>query len=203
MKSLSIRAQRRQLCAALALLSASLGAFGAESERREHGAHEHGHGSLDVVTEGRELVIELRVPGVNVVGFEHEPRSEEQRRAVEQALGTFREGAKLFVPSETARCKIEQVEVSLAGETHHEGEADETHARHERQGPEHNGEAHSELHGEYRFHCAASERLELLEVRVFDFLTGAEALEARVVTPTVQTAAELRPGKTTALKLKR
>ena len=56
--------------AMILLLASALSA--AEGEHREHGAHEHGRGLLNVVVEGNELVIEFEMPGVNVVGFEHE-----------------------------------------------------------------------------------------------------------------------------------
>lgn len=201
------------LSAAVALLAISLDVPAVEDKRREHGAHEHGHGSLDVVVEGDELVTALRVPAVNVVGFEHEPSTDEQRRAVEEALAVFRQGAKLFAPSKAARCAVEKVEVGLGGIEGHEGEEHEHQAEHDKDEDqqreyegekveEHKNEAHSELHGEYHFRCEAPEKLKRLAVRVFEHLTDAEELEARVVTSTAQTAAELTP-RDTVLKLAR
>jgi len=52
-----------------ALLGAAAGAPASEGGHRQHGAHQHGHGTLQVALDGEELVAELRVPAVNVVGF--------------------------------------------------------------------------------------------------------------------------------------
>ena len=196
-----------RLAVAAAALSLSLSVLAAGDEHREHGKHEHGHGSLDVVLEGDELVIALRIPAVNVVGFEHEPSTDEQRQAVEEALAVFRKGSELFAPSEAAGCAVEKVEVALAGIEHHEGEEHEQHAEEDKEkhhqpkdqgghAEEHDEEVHSELHGEYEFHCKAPEKLKRVSVKVFEHLSDAEELEARIVTPTVQTAVELTPRDT-------
>ena len=195
-----------------ALFLVPLMAGAAEHEKREHDAHEHGQGLLTVVTEGDELAIEFRMPAVNVVGFEHEPSTDEQRRAVEEALAVFRRADSLFVLPESARCRVEEVEVELAGMAHEEGEAHEhekhdEHDKHDKHGEhdEHEGhdeEAHSELHGEYHFHCEAPDALDRLEVRLFEHLSNAEEIEAQIVTATMQAATDLRPGNT-VLKLAR
>lgn len=168
---------------------------GAEKEHREHDAHEHGHGSLDVVADGDELVIELRIPAVNVVGFEHEPSTDAQTQAVEAAVADFERAETLFTPSAAAKCRVEAIDIEFAGMQHHDGE---NHADHddETEKEKHDEETHSELHAVYHFHCEAPDRLERLKVRVFDYLDAAEELSARVVTPSVQSATELRPGET-------
>ena len=186
----------------VALLLISMGVSSTESEHREHDAHEHGQGLLNVVAEGDELAIEFRMPAANVVGFEHEPSTDEQRHAVEEALAMFRRAEALFTPSEGAGCRIETVEVKLAGIEHHEGEEEGHHEDHAEEGHddsaehnEHAEETHSELHGEYHFHCESPEKLEQLQVHLFDHLQDAEAIEAQVVTATVQTAVELHPSE--------
>lgn len=180
---------------AVALLLTSMGVSSTESEHREHDAHEHGQGLLNVVAESNELAIEFRIPAANVVGFEHEPSTDEQRRAVEKALAVFRRSEALFAPSEAAECRVETVEVKLAGMEHHEGDEEEHHKDHAKEEEGHAEEAHSELHGEYHFHCESPEKLEQLQVHLFDHLQDAEAIEAQVVTATVQTAVELRPSE--------
>ena len=184
---------------AVALLLLSSAVAAGESDRRELDAHEHGHGLLTVAVDGSDLVIELEMPAVNVVGFEHAPKTDEQRHAVEEALDTFGRGGALFVPTADAGCLIEKAEVALAGMSR-EGSAEEGHGHAEKHAEkhgeehaeEHEGESHSELHGEYHFHCDQPGKLESLEVRLFDHLRDVEELDVQVVTPTVQTATELR-----------
>lgn len=195
--------ERRRLCTAVMALLLLYGVAGAsEGERRELGAHEHGHGLLSVAVDGNDLIIELEIPAVNVVGFEHTPETDEQRRAVEEAVDTFSRGDTLFVPTEGAACVVESVDVALAGMSHdeHEGEGHEGEG-HEH-GEEHESDGHSELHGEYHFRCAEPGALDSLEVRLFDQLKGMEELEAQIVTPTLQTATKLARGSVN-LKLSR
>lgn len=177
----------------LLLLGAAASAQTSGTTAREHGAHAHGHGVLEVAQEGHELQLELRIPAINVVGFEHAPASEEQRQAVQRALATFKRGQDLFVPSAAARCELESAEVALgeereSGKEHGHAHDKKAHAV---------GEAHSELHATWHFHCDAPDKLERLEVKVFQHLLEVDELDARVVTATLQKAVELRPGNAT------
>lgn len=184
----------------------------AGSTQRDLGAHEHGHGVLEVVADGDELVIALRIPAVNAVGFEHAPSTEQQHRRVEETIARFRLGERLFVTTRAAGCRLEDAHVELAGisEEHDEDHGDEEHEKggHEEHAhgshasDEHAEEGHSELLAEYHFRCADAGRLEAIEVRVFDALDDVEELHARVVNGTFQGAAELTGGNT-RLKLVR
>lgn len=184
-------------------------------EHREQPAHEHGHGTLDIVLEGEELVMELRIPGVNVVGFEHAPRDDAEREAVRRALVPFGDAALAFVLPAEAECEVEEVEaeiMDMAHEDHdddhghgddgdhdHGADEDEGHAEHEeheKNGPDSASEAHSELRATYRIHCHEPGRLGEVDVRVFEHLHDAEEIDVRVVTPAVQRATELNPDST-------
>ena len=176
------------LAAAATLLLLAASAPASENEHREHGAHEHGRGLLNVVVEGHELVIEFEMPGVNVVGFEHQPGTDEEKRAVEVALETFGKADALFVPSADAQCRAEKSEVELGGLRHEGGEQ---HSGEHSEHVEHEKDAHSELHAQYVFHCDAPDALENLEVRLFDHLRDVEEIDVQLVTPTIQTAMEL------------
>lgn len=213
----------RPATALAATLLAGAAFAASDGERREHDAHEHGHGALDIVVEGQVLVIELRIPAVNVVGFEHAPKDDAEREAVRQALVPFGDAASLFVLPAEAECEVEEAEAAIAsmgreddeGEEHADGdgpdrekdehETDE-HAKDEREKDEQeehaeddsdsDEEAHSELRATYHINCHAPERLGEIDVRVFEHLRDAEEIEARVVTPAAQLAMELNPGST-------
>ncbi|MEK9704254.1 MAG: DUF2796 domain-containing protein, partial [Deltaproteobacteria bacterium] len=49
-------------------------------------AHVHGEAKLNIVFEGQELLIELRSPSYNLVGFEHEPKTKNQHELVENTI---------------------------------------------------------------------------------------------------------------------
>ena len=213
-------ARRMRSATALASVLLACTAFAAsDDERREHEAHEHGHGTLDIVVEGEELVIELRIPAVNVVGFEHAPKDDAEREAVRQALVPFGNATSLFVLSAEADCEVEEAEAAISSMGHedeHEGEghgdgdghdhekdehetdehAKDEHEEHAEDGSDSDAEAHSELRATYHFHCHAPERLGEIDVRAFEHLRDAEEVDVRVVTPAAQLAMELHPGST-------
>ena len=213
-------ARRMRSATALASVLLACTAFAAsDDERREHEAHEHGHGTLDIVVEGEDLVIELRIPAVNVVGFEHAPKDDAEREAVRQALVPFGNATSLFVLSAEADCEVEEAEAAISSMGHedeHEGEghgdgdghdhekdehetdehAKDEHEEHAEDGSDSDAEAHSELRATYHFHCHAPERLGEIDVRAFEHLRDAEEVDVRVVTPAAQLAMELHPGST-------
>ena len=213
-------ARRFRSAPALAPALLACAAFAASDEQhREHQAHEHGHGTLDIVVEGEELVIELRIPAVNVVGFEHAPRDEAEREAVRKALVPFGDAASVAELPVEAECEAEDAKAeiwSMAGEDDHHDDrhgggeghghekeeheehehGKEEHEEHEHEEQESGSEEHSELHATYHFHCHAPGKLDRIDVRVFEHLLGAEEIDVRIVTPSAQLATELHPGET-------
>ena len=111
-----------------ALLVVGLSVPATAGETRSHEAHEHGRGLLAVAAQGNELLIELEVPAVNVVGFEHEPSTDEQHRLVAEAVEAFKQADKLFVPSAAADCEAEKIEVALFEASHDEHAAEHDHS---------------------------------------------------------------------------
>lgn len=189
-----------RMLSAVALVPAFLAsaALAANHEHREHEAHAHGHGTLDIVVEGERAIIELRMPGVNVVGFEHAPKDDADHKAVRQALEPLHDGASVFVLAPEANCAIEQAAADIsavAQDDHHDDgqHADDDHAEHEADSGE---EEHSELHATYRFRCDAPERLDRIETHLLEHLHDVEEIDVRVITPTAQLATELHEGST-------
>ena len=125
----------------------------------------HGEASLAIAAEDNELAFELRSPLANIVGFEHDPRTDEERTALATAAADLLMGASLFLPNNEAGCSFDYVQSSLGDgeDAHHEGEdahhhddhaADEHHDEH----GDHHEEAHEghddhhDDHGEHADH---------------------------------------------------
>ena len=135
----------RPVTALASALVAGVALAASEGGHREHAPHEHGHGALDIVLEGEELVAELRIPAVNVVGFEHAPRDDAEREAVHAAIERFSDAAAVLVPSADAECEIEDAEAGIAGEDHDGHWSVGAHAEHDHEhGAEHEEEGHAE-----------------------------------------------------------
>ena len=170
-RGLTVARRIRPVTALGCALLAGVALAATDDGHREHDPHEHGHGALDIVLEGEELVAELRIPAVNVVGFEHAPRDDTEREAVREAVARFSNAAAVLVPTADAECEIEDVEAEIAGTGHdgywrigtrgdaeeghesedhdeeghakheHEEEQEEGHAKHEHEGDEHDEHA--------------------------------------------------------------
>jgi len=70
------------------------------------GAHVHGAATLTLVLEGNELQLALQSAAYNIVGFEHAPKSSEQKQEVALALDNLAQG-NWFTLSTEANCEIQ------------------------------------------------------------------------------------------------
>ncbi len=183
------------------------------AEYRHHKAHEHGVAHMNVAFEGNELYIELISPAANIVGFEHQPRTQEQKAAVKAAIKKLEAGEKLFeLPSGVGgRLVKSKVHTDINNDSGHEsdetkslehdemskdaGNEAEKHGHEEHQhGDEH--ERHSEFKAEYHFVCKKPEKLAYVDVMLFSIFSGIEHIEVQLLTGTRQTALELNARKT-------
>lgn len=167
----------------------------AEEVVRQQGAHRHGVGRLNAAVENDALYVELVLPGEGVVGFEHAPRTDRERRVVAEAVRTLEHAANVLAFPAQAGCQLvhARVETAMLGEEHpveHAQGADETgHERDHGDGApaapgEHGHDRHTEqMHSEFRvgFEFRCSEALEFVDVVLFDHFGATEVLEVQVI----------------------
>jgi len=135
--------------------------------------HEHGVGELDAAVDGSALVIELRVPAEDVVGFERAPRNDAEKARIEQVRRTLGD-AKLFTPNAEARCRAAAppaVEVPAFNAK----------------------DAHADFAATHRFECANAAALSAVDVGVFAAFAKVRRLKAQVAGPRGQKQATLTP----------
>ncbi|MEX2453291.1 MAG: DUF2796 domain-containing protein [Rhodospirillaceae bacterium] len=170
------------------------------TEKREHGAHVHGLGHLNIAIEGDRVEIELEAPGADIVGFEHAPKEPAERAAVAKAIEKLKDGAGLFVFPDPAGCRLAMSEArstagyrdakehgGTAGHGHGHGHS---HAHGDGKKEEH-AEAHSEFRAHYRFACERGDALTGMEVRLFEVFPAAREFAVQAVTAGGQTSGEL------------
>lgn len=149
-----------------------------------HEAHVHGTARLEVAVEGPTLSIELRSPLANLVGFEHAPTDAAQRQAVATMRSRLHDPATLFQPPAAADCRTKAADVELpfdpaTGATAHRPS-------------DHAGEGgHLDVGATYELVCAHPEKLQFLDVLVFDAFPGVRTIEATVAGPRGQSASVL------------
>ena len=133
---------------------------------------------LDIALQDAGLDIEFESPAINVIGFEHEPATDQERAALLQANRTFDAGERLFVWPAGAACR--QTSAKRTPITYeHDGDDEKPNA------PEANYEV------SYRFACEHPEKLEWIDVRLFGVTRGMQKITATVVTPKIQRQTDL------------
>ena len=176
--------------AMLALTGAAL--FAAEP-------HVHGAGTLQLVLEGGSLNAELRLPAMNVVGFEHAPREAKHQEAVKKAVALLKDTRQVLLPDD-ARCTATPGTVEselLEGERHAADHKHDQHDQHEAGRDHADDEAHADFEVTYRFDCRHPEALKQIKVLLFQQLPKLERLDVEMVTPAGQRSQRLVPGQDT------
>ncbi len=176
---------------------------------RQHDSHTHGIGHLNVVLDGKELVLELRSPSANIVGFEHAPKNDEQTQAVEKAIALMKEGDKLFALPKQAECSLHDAHVDTDMLGDHQDKHDshghdhkDKHDSHDHghddkhsDSEHHEDSTHSEFEAEYHFKCNQPDKLNTIDVLIFELFPGFEEIEVQMLSPKGQSVAELTPKK--------
>ena len=176
-------------CAALTLCVADAGAGQHESRQLE--SHEHGVTELNVALDDNQLYVELDAPAMNFVGFEHPPRTAEQKQAVAETLAALQDAPAIFSVSADAACSVIETRAEHLLDDDDEGEHEEddhSDADHDESG---DSGTHSEFVASYRLRCSRPDRLQSLKVEMFDAFPLTTEVEARFIGPGSQTFGQL------------
>lgn len=172
------------------LLAAALGSalLLSSALTQAHEAHVHGVGKLDVALDGKTLSLHLDSPLVNLIGFEHTANSAKDKQAAQDMAKTLRNAASVFVTSPSAECKLSGVQlVSAAIAPALLGEAAGKAAGHA------DSDGHADLDADFSFQCAHPEKLQRIDVKLFDAFKGFNSIDVQLVTAKRQGAAKLTP----------
>jgi hypothetical protein len=145
--------------------------------RGQQPAHQHGAASLHVSVEGDVLQLALESPADNLLGFEHAPRNETQKKAVARAEQLLKQAAQLFEIPPAAECQTQpaKVEMKLPEAA--------------------SGETHSEVESQWRWKCRKPQALTHVDVAgLFKAFPRLKHLKVQVVTAQGQRTALLKPG---------
>lgn len=173
-------------------------------EKVEHiGVHVHGEGQLNIVLDGRKLIIELDTPAMNVLGFEHEPSTKKQKRLVKKAEHELEHADELFV-IKGGKCRLDEVDIDLPfddddDDDKHDHDHDDEHKHHKHTHKD--GDVHSDIEAEYEFKCKKPKKIKNITVNLFEVFSGFEKLKVQWVVGDKQGAQTLTK-TSNVLKLK-
>ena len=169
-------------------------------ERRALDAHEHGVGALNIVFDGASVAMQFEAPGADIVGFEYQAETEEDRAAIDDAVAILAKPLELFALSTDAHCNVTQARAALTGGTRDEDHGDhsehnhEDHAHDDHHDEHHEGDAHirhSGFQGEYLISCGNPDAHSGIGFPYFEVFENARELEVQILTPSGAQAFEV------------
>ncbi len=182
---------------------------------RDLDSHEHGAANINIVIDEATVFVELESPWNNLVGFEHSPTTESQHSAVDGAMEMLSDPNNILAFNSAAGCEVgtASVKSSLDSDAEHDhGEKDhddhkeheehEEHADHKEHDDhadhdDHGDDAtHSEVLAMYTFDCKNPDKLESVEVKLFDLFEGFSEIDYQAAGPSGQAGDELTPSNT-------
>ena len=180
--------------AALTIAAAAPTLARAADEHRELGPHVHGHGNLNIAVENKRVSMELEVPGMDIVGFEHDATTDDQKVAMEKAKAQLAQPLAVFRLPAAAGCTVADAKVELQAEHRHDGDDDHDNdhdkaAGADRDQDEHGG--HKEFHVTYALDCAKPASITAIAFDYFKMFAGAHDLTVNVVTAKAQNSYEV------------
>ncbi len=154
----------------------------AQEQRRELPPHVHGAGTLNIAIDGSTVTMELNAPAHDIVGFEHEPKSADQRRAVATAKRQLARPLTLFVVPAAAGCVVKSAEVKFdTGEAKNEPTKRATDQKPAAAEPK-----HADFDADYALTCKSPEKLQSIQFPYFKSFPGAKKLTVTIVGGTQQ-----------------
>ena len=147
---------------AAAILATSVAAF-ADTEHdhdqdgHSHDAHVHGLIEVEIATDGEVIVMGLKAPGNDIVGFEHKANSADDLADIQAAISSLANPANI-VSFGAAGCYSLGSEAKFSEESEHSG-----------------------FEARYYFRCLNSGDLEEVEFLAFESFEHAKAIEVTVV----------------------
>ncbi|MGE0314984.1 MAG: DUF2796 domain-containing protein [Lautropia sp.] len=157
------------------------------------GAHRHGVSTMEIAVDGRVLDIRLETPLDDLVGFERAPRTPAEQAGVRRMATTLRDvGRHLVLPAQ-AGCTAGATTLEsavldpslLQPSTGAPGAAGAAGA------PASDG--HAEVVVNWRFECDRIDRLDRIEVKLFDSFAGIRQIDVQSAGPRAQKGTTLGP----------
>jgi hypothetical protein len=162
---------RLALCAAFVV--------GAAAAPARDGAHVHGVVRLDVALDGPTLSVQLVAPLDALLGFEHRPRTEAQRRAVDTMIRRLQDVPALVRPDPAAQCSVTRARHATDVLSPSAGVGKERD--------------HADVEASFEFACRQPERLAAIELGLFDAFARIERIDVQVAGKTQSRQTLKRP----------
>ena len=182
--------------AVLAVLAVLLSVPALAQEHRELGPHVHGAGTLKIAIEGNKISMDFSAPANDIIGFEHQPSTPEQRQTLTSASESLAQPLKLFVVPAAAGCSVGSANVVFnAADAKAEGVSTPP------KGTEEAKHQHADFDVDYVVNCTAADKIGSISFAYFQQFAGARKLTVTVVSDSGQSEFDVtRANSSHALK---
>ncbi len=122
------------------------------AEKRHAEAHVHGVAEINIVVEGKKVTVEFRTPAEGLMGFEHEARTDTERKKRDAAMKIINDRfQELVVLDKKNGCKAQGGKAFIE-----RGEARDSHDKQQGAEDRKKGGEHSEVQATHLFECDRS-----------------------------------------------
>ena len=149
---------------------------------RQKDSHEHGAAKLMMAMEGKKLQVEFEVPSESLIGFEHLPKSQSNRKNFNEAIKNLSDPSKLFSMPNKAECLLVGTNVS---QSLFSNEEDHGHDESEK------SEIHSEFKSNYYWNCQHLDEIDSIGTELMSFFPRIEEIRVNWISNNGQGSLEL------------
>jgi len=122
------------------------------AEKRHAEAHVHGVAEIDIVVEGKRVIVEFRTPTEGLMGFEHEARTDAERKKRDAAMKIINDRFnELVVLDKKNGCTWRTIKARIVRGENHDTQDKQRGADNRKQIGE-----HSEVQATHTFECERS-----------------------------------------------
>jgi len=139
----------------------------------KHAAHSHGVGNLELVVQGSSVKASFEIPMESLLGFEHLPRTPEQKKAMADLQTATAQASYFITLPAAADCQPKSLQVNA---DMFKGQKSE----------------HSDLDVALEFSCAQPNALKQLEIPLFKKHPRLSSLKVDMVSPKGQASVTLK-----------
>lgn len=161
---------------------------GSTHDHLQHDAHVHGEARLTLVLEDNALEIAFHSPAHNLVGFEHTPRTDDERQRTMAIIAALKNSDTLF-SLDGGDCTLQNAAVNQQTPAAKHDKHDHPHNR--------DAEPHREFEAQYRYQCRAGNALQRIQVDLMTVFPGIEKITAEWIFDARQGRAVLTRNATT------
>ncbi|KPQ29789.1 MAG: Protein of unknown function (DUF2796) [Marinobacter excellens HL-55] len=159
-------------------------------------AHQHGHADLQIAVDNERIDLLLLSPAYNLIGFEHKPRTDEQRQRVQAVESWSAETALINTPAGACTINSTALNASWGDSNDHKPHHDHKHAHDHEHGEDHaSNSPHTDVEITQSLSCPGLSANTQLETTLMTQFPEMEYLNVQWVGPQGQGAVRLTPAQ--------